>query len=111
MTSYLQGQHLLSVLHRISRNRGRYSGVIVGIALLGMFLPISAHAAVFTVNSSFDVSDVNPGNGVCEAAAGNNTCTLRAAIEEANALPGADQIILPPNTYVLTIVSEGILAV
>jgi len=31
------------------------------------------------------------------------TCTLRAAIIEANALPGADQIILPPNAYVLTL--------
>ena len=65
-----------------------------------------AQAAVFTVNTNVDLSDASPGNGVCDAVPPNNTCTLRAAIEEANALPGADQIILPPNTYVLTIVSE-----
>ena len=61
---------------------------------------------MFTVNTNVDLSDASPGNGVCDAVPPNNTCTLRAAIEEANALPGADQIILPPNTYVLTIVSE-----
>jgi CSLREA domain-containing protein len=65
-----------------------------------------AQAAVFTVNTNVDLPDASPGNGVCDAVPPNNTCTLRAAIEEANALPGADQIILPPNTYVLTIVSE-----
>ena len=65
-----------------------------------------AQAAVFTVNTNVDLPDASPGNGVCDAVPPNNTCTLRAAIEEANALPGADQIILPPNTYLLTIVSE-----
>ena len=65
-----------------------------------------AQAAVFTVNTNVDLPDASPGNGVCDAVPPNNTCTLRAAIEEANALPGADQIILPPNTYVLTIVSQ-----
>jgi CSLREA domain-containing protein len=48
------------------------------------------------------VSDANPGNGVCETAAGNTVCTLRAAIEEANALAGDDTIILPPDYYRLT---------
>ena len=47
--------------------------------------------ATFTVNSSSDQSDTNPGNGVC--ATSSLTCTLRAAIEEANALPGADTIL------------------
>ena len=50
--------------------------------------------------------DANPGDGVCDADPPKNVCTLRAAIEEANALPGADEIILPPNTYLLTIVAE-----
>ena len=65
-----------------------------------------AQAAVFTVNTNVDLPDASPGNGVCETAPGNGTCTLRAAIEEANALPGADQIILSPNTYLLTVVGE-----
>jgi hypothetical protein len=40
---------------------------------------------VFTVNSTGDGGDTNPGDGVAEDADGNTT--LRAAIEEANALP------------------------
>jgi len=54
--------------------------------------------------------DANPGNGVCETAPGNGVCTLRAAIQEANALAGADEIVLlslpPPNAYVLTILAQ-----
>ena len=50
--------------------------------------PLSA--ATFTVDSTSDVSDNNAGDGVCNDGGGN--CTLRAAIEEANALSGADNI-------------------
>jgi CSLREA domain-containing protein/uncharacterized repeat protein (TIGR01451 family) len=42
----------------------------------------------FTVNDLGDGADFAPGNGVCETASGNGLCTLRAAIQEANALPG-----------------------
>ena len=49
-------------------------------------------AATLTVNSTGDASDLTAGNGVCETATGNGVCTLRAAIEEANALGGADTI-------------------
>ena len=102
-TSYLQEQRLL-VWQRL-RNKGRY-GVAIGIALLGIFLSASTHAAVFTVNSPVDLSDASPGNGICETAPGNGTCTLRAAIQESNALAGIDQINLPPGSYVLTLVSD-----
>jgi len=53
----------------------------------------SNHApnATFTVNSSGDQSDVTPGDGICATPGG--TCTLRAAIQEANALPGSDTIL------------------
>jgi len=48
------------------------------------------------VNSTRDVVDAAPGNGVCDTGALNTQgaieCTLRAAIEEANALAGADNI-------------------
>jgi len=37
----------------------------------------------YTVNDLGDTADSNPGNGTCSDANGN--CTLRAAIEEANA--------------------------
>ena len=66
----------------------------------------AAQAAIFTVNSPSDVHDANPGDGVCETAAGNHVCTFRAAIDEANKLAGADTIILQANvTYLLTLTS------
>src|ERR1041385_4854031 len=45
----------------------------------------------FTVNNTGDAGDLVI-NGVCETATGNGQCTLRAAIEEANAHSGADLI-------------------
>jgi CSLREA domain-containing protein len=60
--------------------------------------------SVFSVNSTVDAVDFNPGDGVAETQPGNGVCTLRAAIMEANALYGApDTIFLPPGRYVLTI--------
>lgn len=47
--------------------------------------------ATFTVNSSGDQSDANPGDGICRTTLLN--CTLRAAIEEANIRPGPDTIL------------------
>ena len=50
----------------------------------------------FTVNSTGDGGDANPGDGLCDTGAGE--CTLRAAIEEANAHAGDDGIFfnIPP---------------
>jgi len=56
------------------------------------FACLSANAATFNVNSTVDAVDQEPGDGVCLTAAGS--CTLRAAIMEANALAGADIINL-----------------
>ncbi|MDQ2808470.1 MAG: S-layer homology domain-containing protein [Chloroflexota bacterium] len=47
-------------------------------------------ATVYTVNSNGDEPDIAPGNGVCLTSV--NTCTLRAAIQEANAHAGPDTI-------------------
>ncbi len=41
----------------------------------------------FTVTSTADVVDANLGDGICDDGSGN--CTLRAAIQESNALGGA----------------------
>ena len=62
-------------------------------------------ALTFTVNSTDDAEDSIPGNGSCDD--GQGRCTLRAAIMEANAWPGADLIILPSNTYLLSITGRG----
>lgn len=63
--------------------------------LVGSLVPFSifapeASAATFTVDSTGDGGDSNPGNGVCNN--GSGVCTLRAAIQEANALNGTDTI-------------------
>ncbi len=73
-------------------------------ASLGLITGVSA-ASTFTVNSMVDSVDVNPGNGICSDGAGR--CTLRAAMQEANALAGADTITLPSGTYILTIAGRG----
>lgn len=61
----------------------------------------TAYAATFTVNSMTDAVDSNPGDSLCATASGE--CTLRAAIQEANALPGADTIILPAGVYLIAL--------
>ena len=63
---------------------------------------ISAQAA-FVVNSTGDAADASAGNGVCDTGGinsqGSAECTLRAAIQEANALGGSDLIFFSmPNT-------------
>lgn len=50
----------------------------------------AAPAAALVVNSPGDTSDAVPGDGACDD--GSGSCTLRAAIQEANALAGADTI-------------------
>ncbi len=67
------------------------------VLLLGVS---GAWGANFTVNSTADLPDANPADGVCAAADGS--CTLRAAIMQANATTGADTITLPAGTYTLT---------
>jgi len=66
-----------------------------------------AGAASFQVNLRTDLPDDNPGDGVCRAIQTTDKerrfdCSLRAAIMEANAWPGADKIVLGFGTYRLT---------
>lgn len=58
-----------------------------------------ARAATFVVDTTSDRVDVTAGDGICATASAD--CSLRAAIQEANALAGADSIVVPPGTYVL----------
>lgn len=71
------------------------------------FAPASI-AATFAVDGLFDDSlahDASPGDGVCLDGGGD--CTLRAAIEEANALAGADSIEFLVAGTILVATSEG----
>ena len=79
---------------------------LLGVCLAGGITTTGATTALI-VNSTTDMVDANPGNGVCETAPGNNVCTLRAAIQESNALAGADSITLPAGTYILGIAGDG----
>lgn len=59
---------------------------------LGFLMIPHAHAApAYTVNVTSDESDASAGDGICETA-NVGECTLRAAIEEANAYAGSDAI-------------------
>ena len=70
-------------------------------ALMWFIFPGFSQAKTFTVNSFLDEVDANIGD--CECLTASQTCTLRAAIQEANACLGDDIINLPPGTYTLTI--------
>lgn len=60
------------------------------IIVSSILFTVSVSAATFTVDSTGDEADLSAGNGICATSLG--TCTLRAAIQEANALAGADNI-------------------
>ena len=62
---------------------------------------VGTEVTTFRVNSTGDAVDAAPGNGVCRTASG--ACTLRAAIQEANALAGAQAVMLPAGVYKITL--------
>ncbi|MCB1629990.1 MAG: hypothetical protein KDI48_19840, partial [Xanthomonadales bacterium] len=62
----------------------------------------TAWAASFTVDRLDDAVDQSPGDGQCLSVTGG--CTLRAAVQECNALAGADEIILGAGTHILSLV-------
>jgi CSLREA domain-containing protein len=79
-----------------------WRAAVCGIALC---LSLDAAAATFVVNSTEDLVDLAPGDGDCNArpTGGPRTCTLRAAVQEANALAGDDVVLLPAGTYPLSL--------
>lgn len=85
----------------------RLRGLLVAVFIVGSLIAVgpaeSVLAATFAVNSNGDGHDAAPWNGVCETASGNGTCTLRAAIEAANALGGASTITIPAMTITLAL--------
>lgn len=68
--------------------------VLVGVALAA---PALGHAAIFRVTSSDDLPDAHLADGVCRASDG--ACTLQAAVDNANANPGFDHIVLPQGVF------------
>jgi CSLREA domain-containing protein len=74
---------------------------IILLISFGLAAGSSLSAATFTVNTTTDTVDSNPGDGTAIDADGH--CSLRAAIMEANALYGPDTIEIPAGTYKSTI--------
>lgn len=105
------GQPRTSAVHgRLGRNlrsRQRLLTIRVAAACLTSILlrGSAAHAASWTVSSTADSVDASPGDGQCATAGGS--CTLRAAIQETNALAGADTVHVPAGIYRLGITGAG----
>jgi predicted outer membrane repeat protein len=85
------------------RRVGRLACACACALALAWCAPNLAGAAELVVNDTRDRVDSSIGNGICRT--GANTCTLRAAVQEANALPGADVIHVPAGVYELEIPS------
>jgi CSLREA domain-containing protein len=85
-----------------SQRRDTFKKRFAAFLVTLLFVGVGVAQPVFTVNSTVDAHDANPGDNICAAAGG--ACTLRAAIEESNASAGfpPEQINLPAGTYVLT---------
>src|SRR4051794_26262642 len=69
--------------------------MLVGLTLFalcvpGLYQPRVHAATTFTVNSTGDGADNNLADNVCNDGSGN--CSLRAAIQQANATSGTDTI-------------------
>src|SRR4029077_336828 len=91
--------------HPSSKSRVRSSTALVRYAFAIVLVSVAAFAlcaavgvdtaqqaafpVIIGVNTTFDATsgadDAFPGDGQCETAVGNGVCTLRAAVEEANA--------------------------
>jgi CSLREA domain-containing protein len=78
------------------------AGGLVVLATCSAAVPARIDGLTLQVTSTADAVDDNPGDGVCHAAGLPATadCTLRAAVQTANATPGADTILLRGGTLV-----------
>lgn len=80
---------------------------VLGLFFGALFLS-ACHATgpTFTVDTTSDTVDVNPGDGLCADSAGD--CSLRAAIQESNVLPEVQTVALTDGlTYTLSITGTG----
>ena len=72
------------------------------VLALGLLVVPAAGAATYTVDDTDDVVDAAIGDGVCDAP-GADSCTVRAAIQEANFTNALDFVDVKPGTYWLEI--------
>jgi hypothetical protein len=75
---------------------------VTAVVLASLWLVVPAEAAeVFEVDSTADGIDADLLDDVC--ATGGGKCTLRAAVDQANATAGSDIVKLPKGTFKLTL--------
>jgi CSLREA domain-containing protein len=86
------------VILKSDRAKSRWIVLVMSVALLA---GRRADARTFVVDSTVDAVDAAIGDGRC--ATDEGSCTLRAAVNEANDTLSRDTIVLPAGTYMLTI--------
>ena len=74
-----------------------------GVSRSGTYCDLGAYEERYdvNVNSTADLADATPGDGVCASIA--NSCTLRAAVMEASASGGRWMVKVPAGTYALNL--------
>ena len=91
-------------LARVSRNGPGRTGLLLYVLLLGAGWFVSSDVladSTYMVNTTADLIDDNTDDGICHTSA--NTCSLRAAIMQANHLISESvSIRLPAGNFVLT---------
>jgi uncharacterized repeat protein (TIGR01451 family) len=83
------------------------------LATAALAVPFPASAFVYQVDAgtadggpdAADATDADTADGLCRTAAGK--CTLRAAIQQADAWPGSHLIVIPAGTFTLGIAGRG----
>ncbi len=95
--------------------RRRFLVAVVLALISGALLTVDqkpAHAATFTVNSTEDGGDKDFTDGICDTGISifptlEPQCTLRAAIQQANATSGADTIGVSVGSVTLSVVGSS----
>jgi len=83
------------------------------IAAFGLLLALPAPLRAIDIQVTLlgDATDPNPGDGICDIDPSTPApvleCTVRAAVQTANALAGPDKILLREANHVLTLVGAG----
>ena len=90
-----------NLMRKPSLSLSIYRMAIGGVCLFSA----STFAANFSVNSVDDLVDADLSDGLCATSTG--VCTLRAAIQQANALAGEDRVLIPAGEYLLEATPTG----
>lgn len=80
--------------------------VSTGLLVTAVACEVPPPLPTFTVNTTTDGTDADPGDGICEMTVGAGDCSLRAAIDEGNAGTGAT-LVLPTDADFDLIVADA----